>query len=159
MNMKKTIDIIFNVSIGILIIAVFILLYFKFFKKNENAFDIKNIDDIYVYSTDNQKINLSNIMKETKENYIIFLEVSGCPSCIHNGFLEAQGLKEAGEKSLIIVIYDWFNEWKNWTQNYEFSPIYMIKKETYFKHIFSPFLPVLVKFKNGKVKNYKYITY
>ena len=157
--MKKTIDIILNVLIGLLIIAVFVLLYFRFFKKNESSFDIKGINHIYVYSIDNEKINISNIIKEKNEIYILFLEPTNCPSCIHNAFFEMQNLKEDGKNSLILVIYDWFNEWKNWTQNYDFTPIFMIKKETYLKHIFSPYLPVLVKFKGGKIKNYKYVTF
>jgi len=154
---KRRTDFLINVLIVLLIGTIFWVTYYRFIKNEENSFEIKEINRIYIYSLNNKKINFSDIIENKEETYVLFLDISNCPSCIYKGFSEIQGLKRVGKKALAVVIYDYFDEWKSWAIKYEYIPLFMLKKDIYFKYIFSPYLPILVKFKKGKASNYKYI--
>ena len=59
---------------------------------------------------------------------------------------------------IVLVVNDLVNEVSGWAAVNDFTPIFMLKKVDFYEHFHSVRTPVMVKFKNGKVASYRYIT-
>jgi hypothetical protein len=146
-----------NLGITFLLVALILLVYVRFVKTRNSFFEMREVDQMELSTVDNESLKYSDIASKKGETFILILEISNCPSCIAKGFEEVQSLKKVGKQTSVIVVYDWVDEWRNWTKNYDFEPIYMLKRESYQRSIFSPYLPVLIKLDKGKLKNYRYV--
>jgi len=151
---------IINFLICVLILIIAIIFVFKYVIKKDNIndnFKIKNINKIKLKSLNNVDKKFVELTG-TDDIYVFFFIIKSCPSCINKGFNELKILNKRKKRCIAVIIHDWVEEIKAWSVNCDFSPIYIMKRKTFYEHIQAPFLPVLVKFKGRKIQNYHYIT-
>lgn len=161
MKTRKLIDGPFlEIIIIILLLAnMFFLakIYFDKIKPENNFIDLKKLERIKILSPDEEEKYLSAILK-TEESYVLFFKLTDCPACIYKGLNEIKQLEQSRKLALAITIHEWIDEWKAWIKNTEIGNIYFLKRSDVEDIINFPYTPVLIKIKNGTLKNYKYIS-
>ena len=157
----KSKDLIFSLGIVVLLIAVVVVVVFKFVLnrgRQDAAFRINAFENLVLIDMNNNPIKFPDLLDKNKETYCLIFEMTNCYSCIYFGIEDLKKLREAGKDSMAIVVDDRLYEVAGWSEKQEFSPIFMLKKIDFYDHIQSSLLPVLVKIKDGEVKSYRYIT-
>jgi hypothetical protein len=146
-----------NIIILVLVGIILTILYVRFSKRERNSFECRSLEKIYVFDRNGIERRFVELSDFRNDSYVLFLEISNCPSCISKGFSELRSLLKEGKTAFVIVIHDWLEEWNSWTAAYDDLPIFMMKRATYHDYIFSPYLPVVAKFKKGRLLNHRYI--
>ena len=157
----KSKDLIFSLGIVVLLIAVVVVVVFKFVLnpgRHDAAFRIDSLENLVLIDMNNNSIKFPDLLDKNKETYCLIFEMTNCYSCIYFGIEDLKKLRKAGNDSMAIVVDDRLYEVAGWSEKQEFSPIFMLKKIDFYDHIQSSLLPVLVKIKDGEVKSYRYIT-
>lgn len=154
---KQSKDILLDSAIIIMTTLVLIVCYFRFIKRDENSFECRSFEEIKILDRKGNEKRIIELSNARGESYVLFLEINSCPSCIFKGFNELRSLMDEGKTAFAVVIHDWFEEWSSWAASYESFPVYLMRRETYHNHIFSPYMPVLVKFNKNKVAKYRYV--
>jgi hypothetical protein len=152
-------DFLLNVAIVTLILAVIVVVVFKFVLKpnQQESFQFNDIEQLEVQDLAGNQVKLVDLLDNHKETFILLLEIRNCGSCISSGMDDITRLKNAGNPAMIIPIHDMLEDIVGWSGTYNFSPFYMMKKVTFYKQINCAALPVMVKVKNRKVTGYRYI--
>ncbi|MCK4763556.1 MAG: hypothetical protein KAW12_15255 [Candidatus Aminicenantes bacterium] len=158
--MKKS-DRFYNVALLVLALAIVFVVVYKFVLNRPAGIEkprIENPQEIAVATLDGGNIKLSDLIEKEKECYFLFFELTNCQSCIYKGVVELETLEKNGKKCFGAAIHDWPDEIKGWSHNYTLKTFVVIKKVAYYEHMHAPYLPVLIKFIDGEVHSYKYIT-
>jgi hypothetical protein len=152
---------ILNISIGVLLVAVAILVIFKFVieeKNDQAAFRIDDFNSLYLLDLEGNKIEFSKLIAENESTYCLIFEMTNCDSCIYDGIEDLKKIRNSGKPCFAVVVHDLVNEVAGWSAHYEFSPFFVLKKKDFYEFIQSPVLPVVVKLRGRKVKSFRYIT-
>lgn len=147
------------IIIALLLANVFFLAKIHFDKiiQKNNLIDLKKLERVKILSPEGEEKYLSAFLK-TEANYILFFKLTDCPACIYKGLNEIRQLEQAGKFVIAITIHEWIDEWKAWVKNIEIRNIYFLRRSDIEDIINFPYTPVLVKMKNGLIKNFKYIS-
>ncbi len=150
----------YTIGIVVLLLCIAAVAIFKFVlpAKPVDSFHVKNIEQLTVMDLDGNEITFSDIPPKDDSSYFLLFSLKDCYSCIYRGLEELTALKKAGKNCFGLVIDDNYKEVDIWAANYEFSPILVLKRVNFYEHIKSAVTPVLVKFENGNVESFKYIT-
>lgn len=153
-------NLILNGLIVILISGIVYLALQKFVLKNKSGkiCDITSIDSIRITDIDGRSELLSGLLAKDTETYLYIFELSNCYSCISQGLMDMENLKKAGFKCISLVVHHRVDEIKGWSSTQTFSPFYVMKKEDFYRYIKTPYLPVVLKIKEKKVENSRFIT-
>jgi hypothetical protein len=156
-HQMKTRDFLLNTAIITLILAVIVVVIFKFFIKPtpQESFKFNDIEQLTVQDLSANPIKLVDILDENKETYVLLLELRDCGSCIYAGIEDMIRLKKAGNPAIIIPVHERVDEIVGWSGSYDFSPFYMMKTAMFYQQIKCATLPVIVKIKNRKVTGYR----
>lgn len=156
--MKKR-DIFYNTGIGVLIIAIVVLVVFKFIlpQKAKPDFWIKDYEKVTVMDLDGNELLLPSLFDKDGSTYFLIFDMSDCFSCISKGLEDLKSLKNAGKPCLAIVVHHMVDEVRGWSANYEFSPFFVIMRPAFYEHIKTPLTPVMVEFKNGGIESYRFL--
>lgn len=154
---KQNKDILLDSAIIILATLILIVCYFRFIRREKNSFECRSFEEIKIIDRKGNEKRIIELLNPNGETYVLFLEINSCPSCIQKGFNELKSLMDERKAAFAVVIHDWFEEWSSWVAGYESFPIYLMRRETYHNYIFSPYMPVLVKFNKNKVAKYRYV--
>jgi len=150
-------------DIGIIILAlvIILILFVKFNpleKKKKLSVSIDNIELLNVIDLNSNSIRLVDIMRSSEETYCMLFELTSCHSCILQGIEDIKSLREAGNESIIILVHDYFEDFKGWSISKNINFSYLMKKSDFYKHINIPALPVILKFKENQLRSFKFIT-
>lgn len=162
--MKNVVDIknrIYTILIIVISVAIIFVLLYKFVIKRAPAIEvpeIKNSEKITVQTLEGIEIKLFERIGKTAECYCLFFELSNCQSCIYEGIMELENLEKNGKTCFGITIHDWYEEIRGWSQHYKLKTFFVLKKVAYYEYMHAPHLPLIIKFKEGKIDSYKYIT-
>ncbi len=157
--MKKS-ERLYNLVMVVLSVGIVFVLIYKFLLKGPGTGErpkIENPHEITVMKLDGTVIRFSELIGETHECYCLFFELTNCQSCIYKGIFELENLEKKGKNCFAIAIHDWLEEIKGWSQHYELKNFSVIKKVDFYEHIHAPYLPIIVKFHNGRLSSYKYV--
>ena len=155
--MKKS-DVLFFTGLLGLTVGIILVVLFKFVIKTGDTFAILNFRDINVMEFNGNNGELKNFLSKDETTYCLIFDLNDCYSCINRGLEELKTLKSQGSACLGIVIHDFIEEVRGWAANYEFSPFLMLKRGDFYKHVKTPYTPVLVIFEGEKVGSYRFIT-
>ncbi len=146
-----------NIAIIMMIIAIILLVVFKFVI-NDNRNDVSlDIEKTNLVDLNGNKIKLSQMLSNDKVTYCLIFDMNDCPSCILKGLNDLSELKKTGLKSMAIVVHNRIDEVSGWSSNYDYSPFYMLNRNKFYEYIHVQSTPVIIKIRNGKVENYRYI--
>lgn len=156
----KKLDRFYNIGIGILVIGIVVVVIFKFFlaKPPQESFDIKGINQILVTDLSGSEIKLSEFIAKDTATYFMLFRLDDCFSCIYLGLEDLKTLKKEGRPCFGLVVHDYIDEVSGWAAQYDFTPFLVLKKVDFIENIKSLSTPVFVKFADGKVESYRYIT-
>lgn len=156
----KTPDRFYNLAIILAIIGIIALVLFKYVipgRSQSNDFQIKDFDKITVLDLSGNEVKLADLLAEEESTYCLFFELTNCYSCLFKGIEDLKSLKSAGKPCVGLAVHHMVDEIAGWSANYDFTPFFMLKKESYYEHIQSPVMPVMVKLRKGKVESFRYI--
>ena len=163
--LKRKLSLIINLLIMCVAITIIVLLILLLFRKEQQHVKIGDLAMVELSFFDNKTNTLENetnsleeIIAANMESMVLFLEITDCGSCISKGLRELKKLRKAGKACFVVIIYDWIDELKNWTVNYDIDSIFTVRKDNFNSHIYTPILPVLVRFREYTVHSYKFIT-
>jgi hypothetical protein len=135
-----------------------LVILFKFIlKPGGPGFDIEKKENITITDLDGKESKLFSLIDQEKDTYLLILSFNDCSSCIYRGIEELKAIKKASRNCIAIVVHDYYEEIKSWSANQDFSPFVVLKRIDFHEHIKTPTTPVLVKIRNGKIKNAFYI--
>ena len=154
--MKKS-TLFYSILIALLSICIILVIIFKFLLKPDPGFNIEKRERIMVTDLNGKESNLFSLFDNKDDAYFLFFLFNDCSSCIYRGIEELKAIKKAGRISIAIVVHDYYEEIKSWAENHDFSPFVVLKRIDFYEHIKTPSTPVLVKIRNGKIKNAFYI--
>ena len=150
------------IGIVILLIAIFIVLQvkFKFFTKADSgdSFKINDIENIFIKDLNGSDLKLSEILSKNEVTFCLIFELSNCGSCILDGLEDLKKLQDEKTQCIAVIVHDIVDEVSGWSVHQDFTPFFAMKKRDFYEYIQSALLPVIVKFKYGKVIKYRYIT-
>jgi len=157
--MKKSKSLV-NILIVIVALAIISVIIIKFIipRFSASRIEIKNPTEIELISLDGGNFRFSELTKNDFDNYILFLEMDNCPSCIYKGFQDLDSLSKEGEYCFVVAVHDYIDDIKGWAENYNFPAFYVMKKISYYQNINFNYMPILIKYRKGKVKSFRYIT-
>lgn len=147
----------YSILITLLSICIVLVILFKFILKPKPGFNIENRDRLTVTDINGKEINLFSLFDHKEDTYLLIFSFNDCSSCIFRGIEELKAIKKAGRNCIAIVIHDYYEEIKSWSTNQDFSPFVVLKRIDFHDHIKTSLTPVLVKIRNGKIKNAFYI--
>ncbi|MCI0470823.1 MAG: hypothetical protein L0Y73_04110 [Candidatus Aminicenantes bacterium] len=151
---------IYNILIFVFACGLVFVLVYKFVIRKPAVIEgprIDNPQDVIVYTLDGNETNLAESIGDKGDCYCLFFEISNCHSCILKGIYELENLEKNGKKCLGIALHDWLDDIKGWSQNYKLKTFLMIKKIVFHENFSVPYLPLLIRFKDGKIYSYQYI--
>ncbi len=159
----KSKDIIFSSAIVVMLIAVVVVVVFKFVLspgpvRQEKSFGIDALDNLVLIDMNNNSFKFPDLLDKNKETYCLIFEMTNCYSCIYYGIEDLKKLRKAGKDCMAIAVDDRLHEVAGWSEKQGFSPFFMLGKVDFYDHIHSPTLPVMVKIKDGEIKNFRFIT-
>ena len=150
------------IGIVILLIAIVIVLQvkFKFFTKanSRDSFKIDEIENIFIKDLNGSDLKLSELLSKNEVTFCLVFELSNCGSCILDGLEDLKKLQDEKTQCIALIVHDIVDEVSGWSVHQDFTPFFAMKKRDFYEYIQSALLPVIVKFKNGKVIKYRYIT-
>lgn len=157
MTMK---DRLFYSVVAVLLSLIVVIGINKFYigKKQANSPRMENPEEIIITNLDNTQVTLASLLKEPARTYILILEIYNCSSCIYKGLSELESLTKEGEECFCLVVHDWPQEVAGWSQHYDYQRFVHIKKAAFYQYFHSPYLPVLLKIENKKIKSSRYIS-
>jgi len=157
--MRKS-DLIFRISVIVIGLAITGVLLFRFVlnKDQKNLVAIDNPDKITLFSVDEEVISLSQLMGKSKTLYFVIFNLNDCYSCIAKGFDALGAMQKEGKNCAAIVIHEYVDEIKGWSEKQDFSPIYMMKRSVFYNYIRTPHVPLFVHISKGKIRNFQFIT-
>jgi hypothetical protein len=156
----KKLDRFYNIGIGVLVIGIAAVLIFKFVLDDppHESFRINGIDQIIVSDLNGNEIKLSEFLAKDTATYFMLFGLNDCFSCIYLGLEDLKVLKKAGRPCFGLVVHDYIEEVGGWAAQYDFTPFLVLKKLDFLENIKSASTPVFVKFADGKVESYGYIS-
>jgi hypothetical protein len=149
---------IINILLAVLTICLAFVIGYRIAARRQHLPDFQKMASMRLVTLEENEKAFADLLGD-EESFMLFFELSNCPPCISRGLNELRELKKNGKNAYAVVIHNWADEWIHWARNVDFSPIYMLKKESLEREFFFPYLPVLVRLKNRKVYDYKYITF
>jgi len=155
----KKMDVLYGVTVASISVAIIVVTLFKFvLNKEARIITVENPRKVTLMSTDERLINLVDLMENRDDFFVVIFGFEDCYSCISRGLSDLSALKKAGKNCAALVVYDYLDDIKGWSEKQEFSPIFMIKKSVYFENIKTPHLPVFIHFRKGEIEKYQFIT-
>lgn len=145
----------------ILALAIVFILFVKFNpleKNNKFSVSIDNIESVKVMDLHSESIKLIDAMNSSEETFCMIFELTNCFSCIVNGIEDVKSLREMGNASIIILVHDNFEDFNGWSISKNINFAYLMNKSDFYKHINVPTLPVILKFKENKLRSFRFIT-
>jgi hypothetical protein len=129
-------------------------------KKNTSPpADWEKVLGVSIVSRDRSGMTLKKELLSNDITYVLIMELSNCPSCIDKGILEIRELQKRGKKGIILVSHQWIEEWLSWVINYEQDPMYFTNKEDLESIVMFPYLPIILRIKEGRINSFKYISF
>lgn len=155
----RKIALIENLIIFVLLALIGLVIYFKYLRNKGYEIQIKTPSQIHLQSFKGATVNFDEIISKKEEAYVFILRIDSCPGSILKSFEKSSSLKAKGYRVVFITVHNWFNEWKAWIENFDFPQdnLYMMKKEEFTAHFLVPHLPIILRFKNGKVVGYEIV--
>lgn len=155
----KNKDLFLNIGMVVMILAVVVAVLFKFVIKPSPPalFKINDLEKLVVTDMAGNPIQLVDLLDDKQETFIGLFEMHTCYSCIFDTVELAKQTKIAGKPALIIPIHDVLDDVQGWSTTIDFSFVYMMKRMLYHDQITCPVLPVIIKMKNRKVIDYKFV--
>jgi hypothetical protein len=154
--MKKS-TLFYSILIVFLSICIVLVILFKFILKPGPGFNIEKRESIRVTDLNGKESGLFSLFNGKEDTYLLIFSFNDCSSCIYRGIEELKTIKKAGRTCIAIVVHDYYEEIKSWSANQDFSPFVVLKRIDFYEHIKTSSTPVLVKIRNGKIKNAFYI--
>lgn len=145
----------------ILALAIVFILFLKFNpleKKNKFSVSIDNIESVKVMDLHSESIKLIDAMNSSEETFCMIFELTNCFSCILKGLEDIKNLRTNGNESIIILVHDNFEDFKGWTISKNINFAYLMKKSDFYNHLNIPTLPAILKFKENKLRSFRFIT-
>ncbi|MCP4214118.1 MAG: hypothetical protein GY765_05655, partial [bacterium] len=129
--------------------------------KGENTSDKFRIDDLGnlpLHHLQGDTLKLGDALDSDKPTYCFIFQLKDCASCIFKGLDDLVQLKKQGSSCIAIALHDYVEEVEGWSAHRDFSPFYVLKRADFYAQVHSMMLPVFVKFQDGKVKSFRFIT-
>lgn len=157
--MKKS-DFLFHVASAALFIAVIAAVIYKLLilQPGLDSFRIKKSAKIELTGLDGSILDLTTLINKDKDTCCLFFELNNSESSITRGLEELKRMQDAGKKCIITAVHDSLDEVRAWSTMQKFSPVYFIEDIDFYRNFYCVLLPVIVKIKKGKVKEYKHYT-
>lgn len=160
-HFKKNTEFYFRMTIVILLIAIIVVFAMRFLYKKEHkpeAVSFINPQKTILLSLDNKTVTLEHLLKNSNVLYLAIFDFSGCYSCTGRALDDLRSLKKEKKDCIAITIHDNFNDFKEWAQMENFNPIYMVKKNIFYEFIKTPYVPVIIELKKGKIEFIRFIS-
>lgn len=154
--MKKS-SIFYLIGIFLVSVCIFGVIMFKFILKPSPPFSIEEIDKITITDLNGKEFKLGFFFLKDEYSYLLVADLNDCYSCIYRGIGELKTLKKAGRYCMVLVVHDSIEEVKGWSAQFEFSPFMVLNRIDFYENMKISSTPVLVKIRNGKIKNVLYI--
>lgn len=156
--MKKK-ELVANVIIGLLVIAVIAVIVIKFVIGNKPTatFDIRNMDEIEVLDLENNPVRFTNLLSSEGVVYCLLFDNRDCTSCIIKGLDDIKALRKEGKRTLTLAMFDLMDDLRAWANVNECQDIFLLKKVTFYDHFFCQTTPVMIRFNNRDIEAFKYI--
>jgi hypothetical protein len=159
---EKKIDVFLNLAIGFAIVVIIFILLYKFVLNDSPAnepFKVKNLKQINVTDLKGNYDSLEELLAANENTYCLIFELTNCYPCIQKGLDDLNELLSDGNKGFAIVVSNYYDEVEGWASKMASStPVFVLKKSAFYENIHCTNLPVLVRFKNVRVENYRFIT-
>jgi len=155
--MKKR-ELFYDILIAVVLAAIIGAVVYKFVLKHnpQMEFATDELNKITLNTLSHTKLKMSDIIKE-KDVFVLIIDMNDCYTCIHKGIEDLKRLQKSGKECFVIVIHDYLDEVKGWSETIDFKPFYAIEKVDYYEHIHSKITPVLIHFKKGRINKYNFI--
>lgn len=122
------------------------------------ATGMENLESIVLTDMNGDQCQLAELLTAKKSTFMMLMETDNCPPCIYKGIQDLSALKKSGHCCFVVVVHNWPDEIGGWSQNYAFSPFYVLPETSFYRHFNLTHLPVILKLKNRRIKNIRYIT-
>ena len=155
----KNKEIIANVIIGVLVVAIISVLAVKFVFKREPkfSFDIRGIEEIEILDLEKNSVRFVDLIPNDDVIYCMLFDVRDCTSCIIKGMDDLKELRKEGKQTITLAMFDLLDDLRAWANVNECQDIFMLKKVTFYDYFFCQTTPVLIRFNNGDIEAFKYI--
>ena len=150
-----------NILIVIFVVAIIGIVYLKFvlpiINNNKEKVSVK-ADYVSLLDMNGKKYLLKDLLSLTRSTYCLVFRLDDCWSCAVKGLNDMNSLRQDSVGGIIVVVHHSFEDVKGWSQNYLKYKIYFLDIKNYFENIKLPMTPVILKFENTKLIDYKYET-
>lgn len=155
----KNKEIVANVIIGVLVVAIIAVVAVKFIFKKEHklSFDIRGIEEVGVLDLEKNPVRFVDLIPKDDVIYCMLFDMRDCTSCIIKGLDDLKELRKEGKRTITLAIFDLMDDLRDWANVNECEDIYMLKKVTFYDYFFCQTTPVLIRFNNGDIEAFKYI--
>ncbi len=151
-------DAIWGGAVFILIGAIFFLLSKR--EAGEENFFIGGLsEDVKIISREGKEERLKAILESSQKTEVLFFEISNCGGCIEKGIREIAGLKKEGKRAFLVLVHNWYEDFRSWAKNYyeELKCYYMLERKIFRNKFNAEYLPLLVSFSRGKFVKKRFI--
>lgn len=157
--MKKS-DFIFYSILSILVMSIVVVVIVKFYiiPRSQKSTVIENIDDIQIYNLDGNCIKLNSIIDKSGTSFFVIAKLNDCYGCVLRSINELKVMQKKDCHCFMLIVYDSLDDVKGWSSHEKFSPIYMMTRSDFIKNVNIKSSPALIKTKNGRIANCRYIT-
>jgi len=154
--MKKQ-DVLFYSLLGVITLAIVVLVLFKFVFISKDSLKITNLQKLTVKDLKGSELNLVEFLKKKDRVYVLLFSLADCSSCVFKGVDDLKMLDEAGKSAVALIVNDDVEDVKAWAIHYKYLPVLILKRVDFFEHVNCVTTPVMITFKKGKIKGYRYI--
>jgi len=130
----------------------------KVTRKNQRLDFSMDIETISVTNMEGELLRLIDLARQSKETYFFIFRLHDCYSCIAKGIGDIENLKTTGCNCAAIAVHDSLDEVKGFATMFSDVTFYQMTISDQYRHIHSPILPVMVKFKDGRLVSHLFIT-
>ena len=122
--MKKR-ELFYDILIAVVVVTIIGVVVYKFVLKQnpQMEFAIDELNKINLNTLSHSKIKMSDIIKD-RDVFVLIIDMHNCYTCIHKGIEDLKRLQKSGKECFVIVIHDYLDEVKGWSETIDFKPFY-----------------------------------
>jgi hypothetical protein len=143
---------------SVALIIAFLVLYLRFVGNDEDNFSLNEPEDVTVNNLEDQAIPLSAVVPTEGKAFIFLMELENCDACLLKGTNELNGFAAAGIPVSIVIVNDWTSEAAGWAKHFPQFPFYRLSRAEFYAHAKTDYMPVMLVFEDGKLRNFRFIT-
>lgn len=148
----------FKVMVTLLIIAILATLAYRLTRKPGDRVTIPSMERFEVVDPQGQAVPFLSEVGDHAEMYCFVMTLSNCERCIYNGMTDIEAMKAAGKQVMVLVVNDWPQEVQGWSVHYAGTPVYSVSVASFYAAVQTPYLPVILTFKQGRLDGWRFIT-